>query len=562
MLSLFIAMQLLPPANLRLADDVQGHTLLCPDVFGVYHVTAIEYAPNQPLEFGCVPETAPMSWFFDSEPYDCSTLKAQSAATKFWLGDYPFSDGGSITSFRCVDVYDGDDYRSVGDLAQQHRQTIGIIHNDFNQADSSSPPPWWANKGEVMILGVPDANGRPPRMIGGGAGNLLQWQSTSGNLAVINLRGNQGIGVGSSFRHAIKQTITLYGVSRIAGSRLLFTAYEGGGSNLLNPNDPSRPINDEIYIANSAVSGGCPSHNIYLDRNYLQYAYRLISYDSGGSGCAAAVHPLKLDGRLVFCVECLLSNEGIHREIRSSRGGMAPLSAVACQEGVIINSTLRNHTGNEGGGSGAAQMQIRHALVGCDVEAGYKSNTAPAPVYDGLIADPYNGIGMRMTRFWDDPTYWIDPPLLTTYYVDNYVEIKRHSGAVEGAFYPLHHESSFPASSGTFHQGGPDFTFVPPPLEWRERSRVLAVNNCFDGGNTMIARLNAPRFVNCNDPGAPSWAETWPGCANGGHPSDEWPFVLLQNDCESKQAIPIDVQSEIDRLMAIPRPPWQVWATN
>lgn len=571
-----VVLNLPAPTNPRIVIPTpppapEEHAMLCPDGLGGMERVAIANLDNQPLEAGCVTETAPMEWFFTGEPYDCSTLRAQDVGSKFYLGEYPWDDGGSISSFNCVDVFNGDDFRAASDLATSHRQVVILVHNDFDQSQSGSNPPFWANKGEVLILGIPE-DGLPPRVQ-----SNFAWQATSGNFAVVNLR-RRSLSGGSSWQPGIKQTITMYGISNVGTDRIYFHAYEGGG-NPGHPNDPAQPIDDEVYAKHVAISGGSFSHNIYNDRALIGYWENLISYDSGGTQSPSAVHPMKLDTMYAYLINSILSNEGIHGPItsRSNHGGMAPLSAVACQQGVVSGTKLLNFTGIHGGGSGAAQAQVRHAIVGCDEEAGWMSNTTPvggAPVYTGLIQYPYGEKTTKLTEYWD-PAYWVDPPKLKMYYLDNLLKVERVDAGTspEDSFYAVISEMTFPATSNRISgRGGPDFTSVAPPDEWVERHRMVFYNNCFDGGNSQLMRKNAPRFLNCSDPQRPSWVDddgVW--CTNAGnHPTSDWPFepspapfdrseIFAANQCGLPTVVPQEVQDEVAALMTIPNPPWVHW---
>jgi hypothetical protein len=498
-----------------------------------------------------------VSVFFTGKPYDCAHLKPGH----FYLGRYPWSDGGSISTRECRDVTDGPGFRAAAFAHDAREQMVMVIHNDLSltSADFAN----WANKGELLVIGLLQANGAPPRINATGV-TPFNWHSTSGNFALVNLIKPGEIGVGSA-HHPHKQTITLVGITQPEGpGRLMLTRFEGGNA----PNDPMLPIDDEVYFKNVLVRAGPNSHNVYLDRNGLQYVEGLISYGNPGDG----YHPLKLDGKLVFLYGSWLSSAGVLGVLPNDNSGQSPLSAVACQSGVIQGNHLLDAI-DEQGGSAAGTAQIRVAISGCDDPQGFLSNTVPTRPYLGPLN--YKGSVYTKTPFWD-PQWWAqvraagtvppalykNPYMLVTYYLDNTFEVLINSDKSPDNYHGLLAQPTFPTSYPNYSQSdSPRLTNAAPPAAWLERARLVVANNCFRGGNSRKVTNHWPPLMACDAEGAPAWTASWSQCADGkGFPDETDKFVMLgQNKCGAADTVPKEVLDAIKALESVPNPPWRSW---
>jgi hypothetical protein len=511
--------------------------------------------PNDPIAAGCFAKPVDVAPFFTSASYSCASLKPGL----FYLGKYPWRDGKTITGRKCQDVRTAADFHKI-ELFGPREQMVAIIHNDVTL--SSADFIWLASKGELLVLGIPQANGRPPKLTASFA--KFNWQTTSGNMALVNLENPGEIAFGSAnLPH--RQTLTLAGITQSEGpGRLILTRYEGGNA----PNDPTLPIDDEVYFRNVLVKAGPNSHNVYLDRNGIQYIEGLISYGNKGDGN----HPLKLDGRLVYLYGSFLGSAGVHGVLPDDNSGQAPLSAVACQRGVLKGNKFTNSVGRNGG-LGAAQHQIREAIVGCDDPQGWLSNTYPTVPYTGPLN--YNGVSYLSSPYWD-PTWWasvkqkgISPPqlytnadMLVTYHLENTYAIVATAPAVGTNHFGIVGQPTWPATYPSLAQSStPKFTSVPPPADWMERSRFVVANGCFIGGNTGKVSTRWGGTMTCTAPDRPSWLNGYKDCGSGKtHPDNTNQFVMIgANVCGQVDAVPAEVTSAVSALEAIPSPPWRKW---
>lgn len=528
----------------------------CPDAAGIYGAptTAI---PNDPVADGCIAATVPMETFFTGPP-DCSTLKPGL----FYLGLYPFDDDGSITTRECYDVTDGPGFRAAALALGAREQEVMIVHNDINL--TSADYAYWASKGELLVIGVPDPSGKPPRV--SGVVTPFNWQITSGNLALINLMDPGEIGFGSAHLPT-KQTLTLAGVTQTHGPhRLILTRYEGGGG--AQANDPTLSIDDEVYFRNVLVRAGPNSHNVYLDRNGLQYIEGLISYGNLCDGC----HPLKLDGRKAFLYGSWLSSAGVHDVLADDNSGQSPLSSVACQQGVFRGNYFLDAI-DRFGGVAAATAQIRTAIVGCDYPQGYMSNTYPATPYTGPIT--YRGTSYAATPYWD-PTWWAgvqargtnppelyaNPDMLVVYQLDNTYEVLNSGTTNTESYHGAVSDPSFPVTYAFAGSTKHIWTSDAPPAEWFERARTVILNGCFKSGSpNKVANHWPGSLPYCADATAPSWLASYGACAAGAdYPDQTDKFVMLgANECGTTDQVPPEVQAAVDALEAIPDPPWRHW---
>jgi hypothetical protein len=516
---------------------------------------ATKVIPNDPVAAGCFAKPVDVAPFFTSASYSCATLRPGL----FYLGKYPWSDGKSITGRKCQDVRTSADFKKI-ELFGPREQMVAIVHNDI-----TIPPAdfiWLAAKGELLVLGIPAANGRPPKLTATFA--KFNWQTNSGNLALVNLENPGEVDFGSAnLPH--RQTLTLAGITQSEGpGRLLLTRYEGGNA----PNDPKLPIDDEVYLKNVLVKAGPNSHNVYLDRNGIQYIEGLISYGNKGDGN----HPLKLDGRLVFLYGSYLGSAGVHGVLPDDNSGQAPLSAVACQRGVIRGNKFTNAVGRWGG-LGAAQHQVREAIVGCDDPQGWLSNTYPAVPYNGPVT--YNGKDWAASPYWS-PAWWagikargINLPqlysnadMLVTYHLNNTYAIVPSPPAVATDHFGIVAQPTWPASyPSSADTGTPKFTTVAPPPDWLERSRFVVANGCFEGGHAGKVSTRWGGTMTCTAPDRPTWLNRYRDCAVGkAHPDNANQFVLIgQNTCGKVDPIPAEVSTAVSALESIPAPPWRRW---
>jgi hypothetical protein len=504
--------------------------------------------PNDPVAAGCFAKLVDVAPFFAARPYSCATLKRGL----FYLGKYPWSDGGAITGRRCIDVRTPADFHDIQNFGPRE-QMVAIVHNDLVLAPADFI--WLASKGELLALGIPQETGRPPKLTA--AFTKFNWQTSSGNLALVNLENPGGIDFGSAdLPH--RQTLTLAGITQSEGpGRLILTRYEGGSA----PNNPLTPIDDEVYFKNVLVKAGPNSHNVYLDRNGIQYIEGLVSYGNRGDGN----HPLKLTGRLVFLYGSYLSSAGVHGVLPDDNSGQAPLSAVACQRSVIRGNKFLNAVGRSGG-LGAAQAQIREAIVACDDPQGWLSNTYPATVYTGPV--DYLGQRLSATPYWD-PAWWArikargtsppalyaNPDMLVGYYLDNTYEVLATAPGVATNHYGIVAQPTFPATHPS------PFTAVAPPAGWLERSRLVVANGCFVSGNPGKVSRRWSGAMTCAAPDRPAWLSTYGACAKGAsHPDDTGQFVMVgANACGRVDPLPAEVVEAVRTLEAIPDPPWRHW---
>jgi hypothetical protein len=423
----------------------------------------------------------------------------------------------------------------------------------------------WAGKGELLVIGIPDANGKQPRITATGV-TPFNWQSTSGNLALVNLIDPGEIAFGSG-HNPQKQTLTLIGITQTHGpARLILTHYEGGGG--VSAPDPTLPIDDEVYFKNVLVKAGPNSHNVYLDRNGLHYIEGLISYGNACDGC----HPLKLDGRTVFLYGSWLGSAGVHANLPGDNSGQTPLSSVACQVGVIRGNKFLDAVGATGG-IAAAAAQIRVAIAGCDWPLGFQSNSYPTSPYTGPVT--YRGTYYPSTPFWNrswwesvrargvtPPALYSNPDMLVTYYLDNTFEVLINGDQNPSNYYGLVTQPTFPTSyPSSADSNTPRMTNAAPPTSWFERARLVVANNCFRGGNSAKVLNHWPPRMSCSDREAPPWVRTWPACTDGqGFPDETNKFVMIgHNQCDVTDPVPSELNLSIANLEKIPNPPWRTW---
>ena len=439
---------------------------------------------------------------------------------------------------------------------------IAIFHNDLTITDGATVP-YLASKGELLVIGIPNEKGKPPTITHDTIGSIFSWRANSGNIAILNLINPGEISAGSAYNDH-RTTITLSGITHRGTGRLILTNYEGGN----NPNNPTLPIDDEVYFKNVLVAKSVNSHNVYLDRNGLQYIEGLISYGNVNDGN----HALKLDGRMVFLYGSWLSSAGVHGNLPTDNSGQAPLSSVVCQVGVVKGNKFLNAIGTYGG-LGAAQAQIRVAISGCDDPQGFLSNTYPTAPYFGAIT--YQGMNYPKTPFWD-PAWWSGvrakgtvPPalyknrdMLVTYYLENTFEVLMNGTKDPNNYYGLVAQPTFPTTYPSNAQSDtPRLTGAAPPAGWLERTRLVVANNCFRGGNPGKVLNHWPPRMKCNDPEAPTWVRSWPACADGqGFPDETDKFVMIgQNKCGLTDPVPQEIPAGIALLETIPNPPWRSW---
>ncbi len=498
-------------------------------------------------------------------------------ADKFYLGAHPFYDADTgapvdvVNSLECYEVTNDQEWRQAnlagtrasltsGDVTNQ---VVVLLMNDFVD-NPGVLAPWWAGKGEYLIIGIPDANGKPPSI----AHPSFNWQASSGNLALFNVE-RARVDAGTSYFHGTKQTVTLGGLTW-ASNRLLFTAYEQGGNNAANPNRPDMPINDEFYLRGILVyggpDGGRNSHNTYLDRQWKQYLTNFISYGNEAGGN----HALKQDGRFIYLGDSVLSNVGVHGALvaEGDYGGQAPGSFVACQEGIIERTVFVNMYGASpfGGsvsrGVGAAQHQVRVAIHGCDDPQGFRSNTYATPAYLGEVQTPYGAYTSAPTAFWTGD--WATFPDLAVYYMGNtFVGGNPENRNVPDATWrgpAIVAQPSFPTDYAHGVTSTPFFTLDAPPSSWRERSRIHVLNSCLVDADP--AENHVPGRMNCDDPLAPAWVASLASCvADPGGPAENSNKIVFHgsNQCGIEDAVPAAVQSGADALRAIFDPPWTHW---
>lgn len=540
-----------PPAS----DPDYFAEIVCPDANGVYQPTTI--IPNDPYGDGCLAAPFDVGPFFSSEPYDCAHLRADWA----YLGPYPFDDGGSITTRKCVDVVDGSTWKLTQNFGPRERM-VAIIHNDV---DLTAPTdiPYMANKGELFVVGIPNAQGRPPRFKRDGAyrGTVLSWQSTSGNVAVVNVVDVGGeMSAGSGFR-PIKQTITLVGVSNQTDSRMLIVSFEGGGGSSIS-NDPTLAIDDEVYLKNVLEARAKASHNIYLDRVGLTYIEGLVSYGNRGDGN----HALKTEGRRNYIYGSYLSAVGVNGNLADDFSGQTPLSGVACSDWVVKDNKLVVAQNDKAGGNSAISSQVRVAIVGCDYPQGWYSNTYPTTPYMGPV--DYRGEHFAGTPYWD-ASWWngIDggdtygsPDLLRQFFLRNHLVAVANGTSNPAVIAGVLVQPTFPVTYPSSSMPKYQFTQAEPPREWKERNRALLANNCFEGGGELT-RLAWNGGYGCSTAGNPSWVATWPGCVAGeAMPVNPDPFVIVgENTCGQVDELPPEAAAALAMLESIPDPPWRHW---
>jgi hypothetical protein len=415
----------------------------------------------------------------------------------------------------------------------------------------------------MLILGIPDARGKPPKIDHQAFATIINWQIDNGNLAMVNLINPGELAFGSAHMPH-RQTLTLAGITHRGTGRLILTRYEGGNT----PNNPTLPIDDEIYFKNVLVAKSVNSHNVYLDRNGIQYIEGLISYGNMSDGN----HPLKLDGRMVFLYGSWLSSAGVHGNLPADNSGQAPLSAVACQVGVIRGNKFLDAVGIYGG-VGAAQAQIREAIAACDYPQGFLSNTYPTVPYAGPIT--YRGTSYAASPFWNSgwwaavqaagttpPALYSNPDMLVTYYMDNTFEVLMNGPYNVNNYYGLVAQPTFPTGYPSYAESyTPRFTNDAPPPGWFERARLVVANDCFVGGNPAKVQNHWPPRLACNDPVVPGWTASWPKCADGqGFPDETDKFVMIgQNKCGVVDPVPQEIRNAVALLETIPNPPWRSW---
>jgi cysteine-rich repeat protein len=545
-----------PPPTLPPDSGGRGAEIICPDGAGGYRAPTT-VIPNDPHGDGCLAKPFDVSVFFASKPYDCAHLKPGL----FYLGKYPWKDGGTITGRRCVDVTTPAGFKSTQNFGPRE-QMVAIIHNDVNITDPATVP-FFASKGEMLVIGIPNAKGKPPTITHDTIGSIFSWRPTSGNIAILNLINPGEIGAGSA-QNNHRTTITLSGITHRGTGRLILTNFEGGN----NPNDPTLPIDDEVYFKNVLVAKSVNSHNVYLDRNGLHYIEGLISYGSVNDGN----HALKLDGRMVFLYGSWLSSAGVHGNLPTDNSGQSPLSSVACQVGVIRGNKFLDAVGASGG-TAAATAQIRVAINGCDEPQGFLSNTYPTVPYFGAVT--YKGMSYSKTPFWD-PLWWSGigangtvPPalyknrdMLVTYYLDNTFEVLINGTKDPKNYFGLGAQPTFPTTyPSTAQSDTPRLTNQAPPAGWLERARLVVANNCFRGGNPGKVLNHWPPRMACNDREAPAWVKSWPECTDGqGFPDETDKFVMVgKNECGVSDQLPNEVRLSIEALEKFPNLPWRSW---
>lgn len=524
----------LPPPPEPLPPDDTSARLICP----TGETTAI---PNDPYRDGCWSKPFDEAPFFTAAPYSCSTLKPGVV----YLGSYSWADGGGISTRKCVDVYTSADFRTIQNFGPRE-QMIALIHNDLFVATADFL--WLPNRGELFILGLPRAD-KPPALTSD-IGTLVNWQETSGNFAIGNLMLTKGISAGSAFLPH-KQTVTMIGVTFHGDSRVLFTSYEGGA-------DPPTPINDEVYIKNSMAYGAINSHNLYLDRNRLQYAEGLVTYGNRGD----SNHGIKMEAQQIFVYGSWFSNAGILGNMADDDSGNAGFDSVSCHEGVVRGNHFMNAAIEGGSNPTPYQTQLRFSLVSCDMPQGWVSNTYPARPYKGPV--DYRGVHYETSPYWD-PAWWTTSDSLATYIVGNTVTT-RNNGVYRPAspFFPWRgfmSQGSFPATAAS----SSDLSQIPtpdmPPLQWREQTLNVLANNCLDGDILPDQHL----FLNYRVPGLScanaSWRASWPECQAGAvYLNETNRFVTVgANQCGQVEPLPQNVLEGIARLEQIPDPPWRHW---
>lgn len=523
----------------------------CPDGSGNYIATTT--IPNDPLGDGCIATPMDESVFFTGTPYGCATLKTGL----FYTGAHAFAAGERL----CQDVTTPEEFKLTQSF-NGTQQMVAIIHNDLT-ITAGSEIPWLAAKGEMLVIGIPDTNGRSPRFIHASHDTIFNWQVTSGNLALVNVIDPGMVQFGSA-QNTQQSTLTMVGVTHQSVSRLVLTRFEGGNS----PNDPTLPIDDEVYLKNVLTRDGPNSHNVYLDRNGLQYVEGLVSYGNR----ADANHALKMDGRLGFMYGSYLSSAGVHGNLPDDNSGQAPFSGVACQQGVYKDNKFLNAI-NVFGGAAAAQAQIRTAIAGCDYPQGYLSNTYPTRAYTGPLS--YRGVNYASTPFWDEswwqsvqaagttpPQVYSNPDMLVMYWMGNTFETLNNGSSTTTNYHGIHSDPTFPAGYPSMSQTTtPRFTDDKPPNNWFERTRHVLVNSCFVSGNPNKALNHWPGRMNCADSDTPAWLSSYHACATGGvHPDETDKFIRVgANECGIEDTVPPEVGAAIAALEAIPNPPWRHW---
>jgi len=538
-------------------DGDQFASVSCPTGLGGAYV-ATTTIPNDPLGDGCVATPMDVSAFFTDVPYSCATLKPGL----FYTGSQTYATGERL----CQDVTTAAEFKLTQNF-NATQQMVAIVHNDIT-ITAGAEIPWLASKGEMLIIGIVDALGKPPEFTHDSAGTIVNWQITSGNLAILNVMGIGELQFGSA-QNTQLSTLTLMGVTHetlknqgtSVGGRLILTRFEGG-------NDPTLPIDDEIYFKNVLVRGGPNSHNVYLDRNGLQYVEGLVSYGNRSDGA----HALKLDGRLAFLYGSWLSSAGVHDNLIDDNSGQAPLSSVACQQGVYRDNHFLDAI-DQFGGIAAAQAQIRVAIAACDYPQGWLSNTYPTTPYTGPLT--YRGTDYSSSPYWNEswwtqvaaagtepPELYVNPDMLKVYWTGNRFEVKNNGSTNTLSYYGIHSDPTFPTTyPGPGQFASPRFTNEAPPARWFERVRHVMANNCFVSGSPDKMLNHWPGRMHCADSDVPAWLATYGGCATGAtHPDETDKFVRLgANECGVTDAVAPEMQAAIDALEAIPNPPWRTW---